>query len=176
MSSRQTFWEISQQIDATSPCGAARAVREPFPTGILKRLLATHVPIYHDYGAWLFEKFHRKSMRRRACCEKVECRLILGDWVMSHVNIWHTHTHTHTHTHIHIYMNWVMSHARKYFESCHIWMSYVAYKWVVSRMNESCHIWMHDATYGCVMSHMNVSCHVGMSLVTCECPLISVSL
>jgi len=45
-------------------------------------------------------------------------------------------------------------------ESCHIWMSHVAYEWVMSHMNESCCIWMSHVTYEWVMLHMNESCHI----------------
>ena len=53
-------------------------------------------------------------------------------------------------------------------ESCHIWMNYVTYEWVMLHMNESCHIRMSRVTYEWVMAHMNESCHIWMSHVTYE--------
>jgi len=71
-------------------------------------------------------------------------------------------------------------------ECCHIWISHVPYKsvmscihesceiyeWVMSHtnkacppphMNESCHIWMSHVTYEWFMPHMNESCHIRIS-------------
>jgi len=57
-------------------------------------------------------------------------------------------------------LEWAISHI----ESCHIWMSHVTYKWVMSHMNESCHIQMSHVTYEWVMS----TCYSGMSHFTYE--------
>jgi len=79
-------------------------------------------------------------------------------------------------------------------ESCHIWMSHVTYKWVMSHimsihwwrwpspsrshvthdwvmshMNESCHTWMSHVTYEWVKTHTNESRHIWMSHVTYHC-------
>ena len=48
-------------------------------------------------------------------------------------------------------------------ESCLIWMSHVAYEWVMSHMNESCLIWMSHVSYEWAMSHMNESCLIWVS-------------
>jgi len=60
-------------------------------------------------------------------------------------------------------------------ESCHIWISHVKYKSVMSHMNESCHIWMSHVTYEWVMSHMNQSCHIRVSHVTYEWVMLHMS-
>ena len=36
-------------------------------------------------------------------------------------------------------------------KSCHIWMSHVAYEWVMSHTNESCRIWISHVIYEWVM-------------------------
>jgi len=52
--------------------------------------------------------------------------------------------------------------------SCLVWMSYIAYKWVMSRMNESRCICRSLVSCDRVTSHMNVSCFVWMSHVPYE--------
>ena len=46
---------------------------------------------------------------------------------------------------------------QKHKEYSTVWMSHVAYGWIMSHMNESCHAWMSHVTR--VMSSMNESCH-----------------
>jgi len=56
---------------------------------------------------------------------------------------------------------WIMAHMN---ESWHIWMSHVAYEWVMAHIFEITDItiphWMSHVAYEWVMSHMNESCHI----------------
>jgi len=74
----------------------------------------------------------------------------------------------------HVTYEWVVSHIN---ESCHVWMSRVPYKWVMSRImhhDTSCHVWMHlvalmcHGTYEWGTSLMNTSWHMWMRHVTRE--------
>jgi len=61
---------------------------------------------------------------------------------------------------------WVMSHMN---ESCHMWMSHVTYEWFMSHMNESCPIWIRSVPYVWVMSRLNESCRTCANPVAHEC-------
>jgi len=63
------------------------------------------------------------------------------------------------------------------YSSCHIWMSHVTRKWVmshmnendtyecvVSHMNESVQTWIRHVTHAFIMSHMYESCHIWVYL------------
>jgi len=74
------------------------------------------------------------------------------------------HLHAHTLTCSYTFPGRDMGSIVRLNESCHIWMSYVTYEWVMSHMNESCQMshvteqYSQFVSYEWVMSNMNEPC------------------
>jgi len=51
-------------------------------------------------------------------------------------------------------------------EACHVWMSHIKFRWVVSHVKESYHVWMSHVTCEWVVSHLDASCHICTNHVT----------